>query len=98
GSGQPGCARPRAGRADTPSRRRRIGERLIGPRRWMREARQQDSIRESVSFHLAHEGFDRCGRPLDRAANAAADRLLNHLAWWAAALRSARVASPYPTG
>ena len=53
---------------------------------------------DDLAGAVAHEGFDRSGQPLDRAANAAADRLLNRLASWAAALRSARAGLPYPTG
>jgi hypothetical protein len=52
---------------------------------------------DDLARAVAHEGFDRSGQALDRAADAAADRLLNQLAWWAAALRSARAGLPYPT-
>lgn len=36
------------------------------------------------------------GRPLDPASAAYAKALLDQLAWWAAALRTARTATPYP--
>jgi len=56
------------------------------------------TVRETVSFHLAHGQFDERGAPRDPdAVNAAADALLNQLAWWADALREARAARPYGT-
>lgn len=36
------------------------------------------------------------GRPLDSEAPGYAKTLLDQLAWWAGALRSAREATPYP--
>lgn len=54
------------------------------------------SIRETVSFHLAHERFDDHGVPRDTQANAAAEVLLTQLAWWAHALTAARSGAPYP--
>ncbi|NUP35251.1 MAG: NADPH-dependent oxidoreductase, partial [Streptomycetaceae bacterium] len=36
------------------------------------------------------------GRPLDDAAAGYAKTLLDQLAWWAGALRTAREAEPYP--
>lgn len=54
------------------------------------------TVRETVSFHLAHGQFDDAGTPHDAvAANAAAKTLLDQLIWWARALRTARAASPY---
>ena len=54
------------------------------------------SIRETVSFHEAKRKFDADGETRDGAAIDAADRMLRQLAWWAAALRTARAAQPYP--
>ncbi|MFE3222578.1 NADPH-dependent FMN reductase [Nocardia sp. NPDC059228] len=54
------------------------------------------SIRETVSFHEAKRKFDAEGETRDGAAIDAADRMLRQLAWWAAALRTARAADPYP--
>lgn len=54
-------------------------------------------IRETVSFHMAHDQFDRHGELIDpSAANGAAARLLRQLTWWARALRAARAVEPYP--
>jgi NAD(P)H-dependent FMN reductase len=50
------------------------------------------TIREAVSFHGAWERFDADGRPIDPAAAAAAEVMLDDLAWWATALRSGRQA------
>lgn len=54
------------------------------------------SVRESVSFHQAKRKFDTAGETDDGAAIDAAERMLGQLAWWAAALRTARSAEPYP--
>ena len=49
------------------------------------------TIRDTVSFHLAHTAFDTSGQPLDETAAAgAAKAMLDELAWWAHALRNAR--------
>jgi len=54
------------------------------------------SVRNAVSFPMAHRRFDKSGRPLDEAdANGAAKDLLDQLGWWAHALRDARAARPY---
>ncbi len=54
------------------------------------------TIRNTVSFHGAWERFDSQGAPRDpEPANAAADALLDQLAWWADALRAARATRPY---
>ena len=54
------------------------------------------TVRETVSFHGARARFDEHGQPRDRdAVNAAAEAMLDQLAWWARALRQARTASPY---
>ena len=37
------------------------------------------------------------GRPLDSSAATYAKVVLDHLAWWATALRTARLAAPYPS-
>lgn len=49
------------------------------------------SVRDSVSFHLVGTRFDEHGRPHDPDGPAlAATVLLDELAWWADALRTAR--------
>ncbi len=54
------------------------------------------TIRETVSFHQAGAQFNENGTPHDPdAVNAAAGALLDQLAWWARALRTARTAQPY---
>ena len=56
------------------------------------------TIRETVSFHSAWARFDEHGAPRDpELVNAAAGALLDQLAWWARALRTARAARPYGT-
>lgn len=55
------------------------------------------TIRDTVSFHMAHRAFDASGQPVepDGCTNAV-DVLLRQLAWWATALRTARHDRPYP--
>lgn len=54
------------------------------------------TVRDTVSFHMAHGLFDESGQPLDAAAcNAAAKVMLDQLAWWGRALADAREAHPY---
>ena len=54
------------------------------------------SVRNAVSFTMARKRFDQAGRPLDEAdANSAAKDMLDQLAWWARALRTARAEHPY---
>jgi NAD(P)H-dependent FMN reductase len=49
------------------------------------------TVRETVSFHMAHSQFDPAGDPVDAArCISAAKKMLDQLAWWASALRSAR--------
>ncbi|MGH3986911.1 MAG: NADPH-dependent FMN reductase [Pseudonocardiaceae bacterium] len=56
------------------------------------------TIRDTVSFHGARQRFDEHGTPREPdAVNAAADALLDQLAWWAHTLRHARAARPYGT-
>jgi NAD(P)H-dependent FMN reductase len=57
---------------------------------------QAMTVRNSVGFNLLDGGFDEQGRPenSDRAARAATV-MLDQLAWWGRALRTARAASPY---
>jgi NAD(P)H-dependent FMN reductase len=51
------------------------------------------TVRDAVSFHMAWELFGESGKPLDPArCDAAATIMLDQLAWWAAALRTARTA------
>jgi NAD(P)H-dependent FMN reductase len=54
------------------------------------------TVRDTVSFHDAWDRFDADGRPHDAAGCAAAAKtMLDQLAWWASALRTARAARPY---
>jgi len=56
------------------------------------------TIRDTVSFHLAHRQFDGEGRPKNpEAVSRTAATLLDRLTWWARALRDARAANPYGT-
>jgi NAD(P)H-dependent FMN reductase len=56
------------------------------------------TVRDTVSFHQAHAAFDAAGEPRDTTGPAAAAKtLLDQLAWWAAALRTARTETPYAT-
>jgi NAD(P)H-dependent FMN reductase len=51
------------------------------------------TMRDSISFHMAWERFDEAGQPTEPSGcNAAAHTMLEHLAWWANALRTARAA------
>lgn len=55
------------------------------------------TVRETVSFHMAHSQFDEHGQPRNaEAVNTAAKTLMNQLLWWAKVLRDARAQSPYP--
>ncbi|MGW9212751.1 NADPH-dependent FMN reductase [Embleya sp. NPDC055664] len=53
------------------------------------------TVRDTVSFHGHWDKFDADGGAIDPAANAAADTMLDRLAWWAHALRDAKAAHPY---
>ncbi|MFB7667498.1 NADPH-dependent FMN reductase [Kitasatospora sp. NPDC056138] len=53
------------------------------------------TIRNTVSFHNYGDKFDADGKAVDPAADAAAESMLNQLAWWAHALRDARSIRPY---
>lgn len=54
------------------------------------------TVRDTVSFHMAHGQFDESGEPREPAGcNAAAKTMLDQLLWWAEALRTARAACPY---
>jgi NAD(P)H-dependent FMN reductase len=53
-------------------------------------------IRETLSFHQAPDCFRPDGTPTDPTTAAAAGVLLDHLGWWARALRDARTGTPYP--
>ena len=54
------------------------------------------TVRNSVSFHQAWSEFDENGTPKNAArADRAATSMLDHLAWWAHALREAREKTPY---
>ena len=51
------------------------------------------TVRDTISFHTAWEQFDDDGRPRDATGSAiAAKTMLDDLAWWATALRTAREA------
>ena len=51
------------------------------------------TMRDQVSFHMAWELFDESGHVRQPTRyNAAATTMLDHLAWWAAELRTARTA------
>ncbi|MFD4181503.1 NADPH-dependent FMN reductase [Rhodococcus sp. NPDC058514] len=54
------------------------------------------SIRQTVSFHQARKRFGPDGETGDGAAIDGSARLLDQLAWWSSALRTARSADPYP--
>ena len=54
------------------------------------------TIRDTVSFHGASACFDETGTPRDpEGPSIAASQLLRQLAWWAHALRQARLREPY---
>lgn len=54
------------------------------------------TVRDTVSFHNAHGHFDEDGRHKDPTGpDAAAKSMLDQIAWWAHALRSAKSAHPY---
>ena len=54
------------------------------------------TVRDTVSFHNFRRQFDDSGQPVDAAGVAAAAKtMLDHLGWWAAALRTARADHPY---
>ncbi len=52
------------------------------------------SVRDTVSFSNVWEQFGESGKPIASAHRSVAT-LLGRLKWWAAALRSARAATPY---
>lgn len=54
------------------------------------------TIRETLSFHQAPNCFTPEGEPTEPGTTQAATTLLNHLAWWARALRDARTLTAYP--
>lgn len=56
------------------------------------------TVRDTVSFHMAHGAFDASGQPIEAdGCTSAAGVLLDQLAWWATALRTARRDHPYPS-
>ncbi|AEM80398.1 NADPH-dependent FMN reductase [Streptomyces violaceusniger] len=56
------------------------------------------TVRDTVSFHNAHGLFEEDGRLTDsEGPDTAAGAMLNQLAWWARALRTARTTHPYGT-
>ncbi|MBO0873098.1 MAG: NAD(P)H-dependent oxidoreductase [Pseudonocardia sp.] len=72
------------------------GLRAVEPLRVVFAELHAVTVRETVSFHMAHQGFDANGEPHDTDGPAmAATALLNQLVWWARALRAARARQPY---
>jgi NAD(P)H-dependent FMN reductase len=56
------------------------------------------TVRDTVSFAMAHGAFDAAGEPVDAdGCNAAATTMLNELRWWGNALRAARRADAAET-
>jgi len=55
-------------------------------------------IRNSVVIPYVREAFDSSGQPKNPIASAAADIMLDDLAWWTAALATARAAGELPPG
>src|SRR5688572_27470918 len=54
------------------------------------------TMRDTVSFHSYRRQFEPSGAPVDVAGTAAAAKvMLDELAWWAEALRTARAERPY---
>ena len=54
------------------------------------------TVRDTVSFHNYSRQFDQAGQPVDATGVAgAAKKMLDQLAWWATALRTARADHPY---
>ncbi len=57
------------------------------------------TLRDSITFANCWDTFDHDGRPIDvEGTNKLAGGFLSQLAWWAATLREAREARPYPFG
>jgi len=55
-------------------------------------------IRNSVVIPYVSEAFDAAGEPVNPATSAAADIMLDDLAWWSAALETARAAGELTPG
>ena len=55
-------------------------------------------LRNSVVIPAVHSAFDENGRPVSPVTNAAADIMLEDLAWWSAALEQARAAGELSPG
>ncbi|KNX38741.1 NADPH-dependent FMN reductase [Luteipulveratus halotolerans] len=53
------------------------------------------SIRDGVAFPMVYRVFDEDGQPTDPEVGRAAKVMLDELAWWARALRTAREETPY---
>jgi NAD(P)H-dependent FMN reductase len=72
------------------------GLRAVEPLRVVFAELHTVTVRETVSFHMAHRSFDAHGEPHDTEGPAlAATALLDQLVWWARALRAARAHEPY---
>ena len=55
-------------------------------------------LRSSVIIPAVHGAFDEQGEPVNPITNAAADIMLDDLAWWSAALEKARAEGELPPG
>ncbi|MEV5970877.1 NAD(P)H-dependent oxidoreductase [Streptomyces sp. NPDC051921] len=54
------------------------------------------TVRDTVSFHMAHGRFDEDGTPKDPTGpDTAAKTMLDQLGWWARALKDAKSTRPY---
>lgn len=72
------------------------GLRAVEPLRVVFAELHAVTVRDTVSFHMAHEQFDADGEPKDPDGPATAAKvLLDQLVWWARALRAARAQQPY---
>lgn len=72
------------------------GLRAVEPLRVVFAELHAVTVRETVSFHMAHERFDADGEPKDPHGPATAAKvLLNQLVWWARAVRAAHAQQPY---
>ncbi|MEO7397186.1 MAG: NAD(P)H-dependent oxidoreductase [Ilumatobacteraceae bacterium] len=72
------------------------GLRAVGQLRQVFAEVHATTIRDTVSFAMAHGLFDDAGVLRDpEGPEVAAKTMLDELAWWANALRTARIAHPY---
>lgn len=72
------------------------GQRAVEQLRQVFPELHATTVRDTVSFPMAHRRFDEAGEPHEpEGCNAAATTMLDQLAWWATALRTARAVRPY---